>query len=158
MREPWIRFEDEHLLVVAKPSGVNTHRADTYAPDGMYEWVQRQRPHESLSILHRLDKATSGLLVFGRSAAANRSLAVQFAPKGVRSNAILPGPVETPLLMDWLLKDEAAKQLRLARNPSGRFGKPEEIVNMAIYLASDESRWTNGASLVVDGGISVNYF
>jgi NAD(P)-dependent dehydrogenase (short-subunit alcohol dehydrogenase family) len=87
-----------------------------------------------------------------------RSLAVQFGPSGIRTNAICPGPVETPLLMDWLLKDDAAKQLRLARNPTGRFGKPEEIVNMAIYLASDESRWTNGASLVVDGGISINYF
>ena len=87
-----------------------------------------------------------------------RSLAVQFGPMGIRTNAICPGPVETPLLMDWLLKDEAAKQLRLARNPSGRFGRPEEIVQMAVYLASDESRWTNGASLVVDGGISVNYF
>ena len=87
-----------------------------------------------------------------------RSLAVQFGPKGVRTNAICPGPVETPLLMDWLVKDEAAKQLRLARNPTGRFGKPEEIVHMAVYLASDESRWTNGASLVVDGGITVNYF
>ncbi len=87
-----------------------------------------------------------------------RSLAVQFGPQGVRSNAICPGPIETPLLMDWLLKDEAAKQLRLARNPTGRFGKPEEIVNLAVYLASDESRWTNGAAMVVDGGISVNYF
>jgi len=87
-----------------------------------------------------------------------RSLAVQFGPKGVRSNAICPGPIETPLLMDWLLRDEAAKQLRLARNPTGRFGKPEEIVNAAIYLASDESRWTNGAHFVIDGGISVNYF
>ena len=87
-----------------------------------------------------------------------RSLAVQFAPQGVRSNAICPGPVETPLLMDWLVKDEEAKRIRLARNPTGRFGKPEEIVHMAIYLASDESRWTNGAALVVDGGITVNYF
>jgi NAD(P)-dependent dehydrogenase (short-subunit alcohol dehydrogenase family) len=87
-----------------------------------------------------------------------RSLAVQFGPRGIRTNAICPGPVETPLLLDWLVKDEAAKQLRLARNPTGRFGKPEEIVNMAIYLASDESRWTNGASLVIDGGITVNYF
>ncbi len=87
-----------------------------------------------------------------------RSLAVQFGPSGVRTNAICPGPVETPLLMDWLVKDEEAKRIRLARNPSGRFGKPEEIVNMALYLASDESRWTNGATLVVDGGISVNYF
>ena len=87
-----------------------------------------------------------------------RSLAVQFGPKGIRTNAICPGPVETPLLMDWLVKDEEAKRIRLARNPSGRFGKPEEIVHMAVYLASDESRWTNGASLVVDGGITVNYF
>lgn len=87
-----------------------------------------------------------------------RSLAVQFAPKGIRTNAICPGPVETPLLMDWLVKDEEAKRIRLARNPTGRFGKPEEIVHLALYLASDESRWTNGASLVVDGGITVNYF
>lgn len=94
----------------------------------------------------------------GAVLALTRSLAVQFAGKGVRSNSISPGPIETPLLMDWLLKDEAAKQLRLARNPSGRFGKPEEIVNVGIYLASDESRWTNGANFVVDGGITVNYF
>ncbi|HEX5466585.1 MAG TPA: glucose 1-dehydrogenase [Candidatus Limnocylindrales bacterium] len=87
-----------------------------------------------------------------------RSLAVQFGPRGVRTNAICPGPVETPLLMDWLVKDEEAKRIRLARNPTGRFGKPEEVAYAALYLASDESRWTNGASLVVDGGISVNYF
>ena len=87
-----------------------------------------------------------------------RSMADQFGPQGIRTNAICPGPVETPLLMDWLVKDDAAKKLRLARNPTGRFGKPEEIVHMAVYLASDESRWTNGASLVVDGGITVNYF
>jgi NAD(P)-dependent dehydrogenase (short-subunit alcohol dehydrogenase family) len=94
----------------------------------------------------------------GALLALTRSMAVQFGPHGVRTNAICPGPVETPLLMDWLVKDEAAKRIRLARNPTGRFGKPEEIVNMAIYLASDESRWTNGAQLVVDGGITVNYF
>jgi NAD(P)-dependent dehydrogenase (short-subunit alcohol dehydrogenase family) len=94
----------------------------------------------------------------GAVLALTRSLAVQFAPQGVRTNAILPGPVETPLLLDWLLKDEEAKRIRLARNPSGRFGKPEEVVSLAVYLASDESAWTNGASLVIDGGISVNYF
>jgi NAD(P)-dependent dehydrogenase (short-subunit alcohol dehydrogenase family) len=94
----------------------------------------------------------------GAVLALTKSLAVQFAPKGVRANAICPGPVETPLLMDWLVKDEEAKRIRLARNPTGRFGKPEEIVHMAIYLASDESRWTNGAAMVVDGGITVNYF
>ncbi|MDP2350292.1 MAG: glucose 1-dehydrogenase [Chloroflexota bacterium] len=94
----------------------------------------------------------------GAVLALTRSLAVQFAGRGVRSNSISPGPVETPLLMEWLLADEAAKQLRLNRNPSGRFGKPEEIVNVGIYLASDESRWTNGSNFVIDGGISVNYF
>ena len=94
----------------------------------------------------------------GAVLALTRSLAVQFAPKGIRTNAILPGPVETPLLMDWLLNDEAAKKLRLARNPTGRFGKSDEIAALAVYLASDESAWTNGASLVIDGGISVNYF
>jgi NAD(P)-dependent dehydrogenase (short-subunit alcohol dehydrogenase family) len=94
----------------------------------------------------------------GAVLALTKSLAVQFGPKGVRSNAICPGPVETPLLMDWLVKDEEAKRIRLARNPTGRFGKPEEIVYMAMYLASDESRWTNGASMVIDGGITVNYF
>src|SRR3954465_644203 len=94
----------------------------------------------------------------GAVLALTRSLAVQFAPQGVRTNAISPGPIETPLLMDWLVKDEEAKRIRLARNPTGRFGKPEEIVHVAVYLASDESRWTNGANLVIDGGITVNYF
>jgi NAD(P)-dependent dehydrogenase (short-subunit alcohol dehydrogenase family) len=94
----------------------------------------------------------------GAVLALTRSLAVQFAPQGIRTNAILPGPVETPLLMEWLVKDEEAKKIRLARNPSGRFGKPEEVAALAVYLASDESAWTNGASLVIDGGISVNYF
>jgi NAD(P)-dependent dehydrogenase (short-subunit alcohol dehydrogenase family) len=87
-----------------------------------------------------------------------RSLAVQFAPKGVRANSISPGPVETPMLMDWLLKDEEAKRVRLARNPTGRFGRPEEVVDVAVYLASDESRWTNGANFVIDGGVTANYF
>ena len=83
MSEPWVRFEDEHLLAVAKPAGVNTHRADVHAQGGMYEWVQRQRPTESLSVLHRLDKGTSGLLLFGKSHAANRSLTTQFEARTV---------------------------------------------------------------------------
>jgi NAD(P)-dependent dehydrogenase (short-subunit alcohol dehydrogenase family) len=94
----------------------------------------------------------------GAVIALTKSLAVQFGPKAVRSNAICPGPIETPLLTEWLLKDAEAKRVRLARNPTGRFGKPEDIVNAGIYLASDESKWTNGAVFVVDGGITSNYF
>lgn len=87
-----------------------------------------------------------------------KSLAIQFRPEGIRTNAICPGPIETPLMTEWLLKDEAAKQLRLSRQPSGRFGRPEDIVHAAIYLASDESDWTNGAIITIDGGITSNYF
>ena len=94
----------------------------------------------------------------GAVIALTKSLAVQFGPRGVRSNAICPGPIETPLLTEWLLTDEEAKRVRLARNPTGRFGRPEDIVNAGVYLASDESRWTNGAVLVIDGGITSNYF
>ena len=94
----------------------------------------------------------------GAVIALTKSLAVQFGPKGVRSNAICPGPIETPLLTEWLLKDADAKRVRLARNPTGRFGKPEDIVNAGIYLASDDSKWTNGSVLVIDGGITSNYF
>ena len=94
----------------------------------------------------------------GAVIALTKSLAVQFGPRAVRSNAICPGPIETPLLTEWLLKDAEAKRVRLARNPTGRFGKPEDIVNVGIYLASDESKWTNGAVFVIDGGITSNYF
>jgi NAD(P)-dependent dehydrogenase (short-subunit alcohol dehydrogenase family) len=94
----------------------------------------------------------------GAVIALTKSLAVQFASRGVRSNAICPGPIETPLLTEWLLADPEARKVRVARNPTGRFGKPEDIVNVGIFLASDESAWTNGAVLVVDGGITSNYF
>lgn len=94
----------------------------------------------------------------GAVIALTKSLAVQFGPKGIRSNAICPGPIETPLLTAWLLKEPAEKAKRLNRIPMARFGTSEDIVNMALYLASDESRWTNGAAMVVDGGITSNYF
>ncbi|MHB1953432.1 MAG: SDR family NAD(P)-dependent oxidoreductase [Sulfobacillus sp.] len=90
--------------------------------------------------------------------ALTKSLSAQFGPKGVRSNAICPGPIETPLLMEWLLTDPAAKALRLARIPMGRFGKSEDIGHLAIYLASPESSWMTGAELNIDGGITSFYF
>ncbi len=86
-----------------------------------------------------------------------KSLAVQYAKRGIRANAICPGPIETPLLrILWTSEEERNK--RLNRIPLGRFGAPEDIVYMALYLASDESSWTTGAVMVVDGGITSNYF
>jgi NAD(P)-dependent dehydrogenase (short-subunit alcohol dehydrogenase family) len=90
--------------------------------------------------------------------ALTKSLAVQFGPRGIRANAIAPGPIETPLLTSWLLTNPEAKQRRLSRIPMGRFGRPDDIVQMALYLASDESTWVNGSVLVVDGGVTSNYF
>ena len=93
----------------------------------------------------------------GAVVSLTRSLAVQYGPKGVRANALCPGPIETPLLRE-LFKDEAARNRRLSRIPLGRFGRAEDVVFAALYLASDESSWTTGTTFVVDGGISVNYF
>ena len=86
-----------------------------------------------------------------------KSFAVQYGPHGIRCNAICPGPIETPLLR-ILWTSEEARNLRLNRIPLGRFGEARDIVYMALYLASDESSWTTGAWLMVDGGISSNYF
>ncbi|MGB2693968.1 MAG: SDR family oxidoreductase [Dehalococcoidia bacterium] len=93
----------------------------------------------------------------GAVLALTRSLAVQLGPKNVRANAICPGPIETPLLRE-LLRDDEARQRRLSRIPLGRFGRPDDIVNAALFLASDESSWITGTTFVVDGGITVNYF
>src|SRR5207245_1748037 len=94
----------------------------------------------------------------GAVIALTQSLAVQFGPKNIRSNAICPGPILTPLLEKLYASDPAKRQVRLNRIPMGRFGNPEDIVYAAMYLASDESTWVNGLSMVVDGGITVNYF
>jgi NAD(P)-dependent dehydrogenase (short-subunit alcohol dehydrogenase family) len=93
----------------------------------------------------------------GGMIALTKSLAVQYAKKGIRANAICPGPIETPLLRT-LWTSEEARNLRLNRIPLGRFGAPEDIVYLALYLASDESSWTTGAVMVVDGGVTSNYF
>jgi len=86
-----------------------------------------------------------------------KSFAIQYGRYGIRCNAICPGPIETPLLR-YLWTSEEARNLRLNRIPLGRFGEANDIIYMALYLASDESSWTTGAWLVIDGGISSNYF
>ncbi len=93
----------------------------------------------------------------GGMLALTKSFAVQYGRHGIRCNAICPGPIETPLLR-VLWTSEEARDLRLHRIPLGRFGEAKDIVYMALYLASDESSWTTGAWLMVDGGISSNYF
>jgi NAD(P)-dependent dehydrogenase (short-subunit alcohol dehydrogenase family) len=74
----------------------------------------------------------------------------------VRANTICPGPVETPLAMQ-LFQDEAAWQRRRVHLPTGRLGTPEEVAELALFLASDEAAGMTGASVVVDRGLSIAY-
>jgi len=88
--------------------------------------------------------------------AMTREIAVEFARRGIRANALCPGPIETPLIAE-LLADPDRRQRRLVHIPIGRFGRPDEIANAALFLASDESSFMTGAALVVDGGITAAY-
>ena len=93
----------------------------------------------------------------GAVLAMTRELAVQFARQGVRCNALCPGPVETPLLLNIYGSDPAALERRRMHWPTGRLAKPREIVNAALFLASDESSYVNGAIFTVDGGLTAAY-
>jgi NAD(P)-dependent dehydrogenase (short-subunit alcohol dehydrogenase family) len=86
-----------------------------------------------------------------------RELAVQFARQNVRVNALCPGPVETPLLLSIFGDDPAALERRRSHWPTGRLAKPREIVNGALFLASDESSYVTGATFLVDGGLTAAY-
>ncbi len=87
---PCVIFEDEHLLVVHKPAGWNTHAPGPHAGEGIYDWLRHREPRwAALAILHRLDKETSGVLVFGKTPAANRSLTEQFTERRVHKKYLL---------------------------------------------------------------------
>jgi NAD(P)-dependent dehydrogenase (short-subunit alcohol dehydrogenase family) len=86
-----------------------------------------------------------------------RELAVQFARENIRVNALCPGPVETPLLLRIFGDDPAALERRRTHWPTGRLAKPREVVNGALFLASDESSYVNGATFLVDGGLTAAY-
>lgn len=88
-RLPLVCFEDEHLLVVNKPPGLNTHSPSPYAGEGVYEWLRNREPRwASLAIIHRLDKETSGIMVFTKTPEANRSLAAQFEGRRVKKTYV----------------------------------------------------------------------
>jgi NAD(P)-dependent dehydrogenase (short-subunit alcohol dehydrogenase family) len=93
----------------------------------------------------------------GAVIALSRELAVQFARDGIRVNALCPGPVETPLLLRIFGDDPAALERRRVHWPTGRLAKPREVVNGALFLASDESSYVTGATFLVDGGLTAAY-
>jgi NAD(P)-dependent dehydrogenase (short-subunit alcohol dehydrogenase family) len=89
--------------------------------------------------------------------ALSRELAVQFARRAVRVNALCPGPVETPLLLRIFGDDPAAYERRRVHLPMGRLAKPREIANGALFLASDDASYVTGATFLVDGGLTAAY-
>jgi 2-keto-3-deoxy-L-fuconate dehydrogenase len=107
-------------------------------------------------------KGAPNRFVYGASKAAviglTKALAADFVAKGIRSNCICPGTVETPSLYDRMRAQgdiEKAKAAFIARQPMGRMAQPEEIAEMVIYLASDDSAFITGQALVIDGGWSI---
>jgi 2-keto-3-deoxy-L-fuconate dehydrogenase len=103
--------------------------------------------------------AVPNRFVYGASKAAviglTKSVALDFVSKGVRANAICPGTVESPSLQERMRATgdfDAARASFIARQPMGRLGTPEEIANLAVYLASDESSFVTGGTFVIDGG------
>jgi NAD(P)-dependent dehydrogenase (short-subunit alcohol dehydrogenase family) len=87
----------------------------------------------------------------------SRELGVEFADRGVRVNALCPGPVNTPLLKELFSRDPERAAKRLVHIPMGRFGEPEEIAKAALFLAGDDSSFVTASTFLVDGGLSAAY-
>ena len=93
----------------------------------------------------------------GAVLALSRELGVEFARRGVRVNALCPGPINTPLLQELFASDPDKAARRLVHLPMGRFGEPEEIARAAVFLASDDSSYITASTFMVDGGLSGAY-
>ena len=89
--------------------------------------------------------------------ALSRELGIEFARRGVRVNALCPGPVDTPLLRELFAKDPEQAARRLVHVPMGRFARAEEIAQGALFLASDEASYVTASTFLIDGGISSAY-
>ena len=87
----------------------------------------------------------------------SRELGVEFATRGIRVNALCPGPVSTPLLEELFSKDPEKAARRLVHIPMGRFGEPREVAQAALFLATDESSYVTASTFLVDGGLSGAY-
>ena len=96
-------------------------------------------------------------LAKGAVLSLSRELGVEFARRGVRVNALCPGPVSTPLLNELFASDPAKASRRLVHLPMGRFAEAVEIANAALFLASDESSYITASTFLVDGGLSSAY-
>jgi len=93
----------------------------------------------------------------GAVLAMSREMGVEFGDRGVRVNALCPGPINTPLLRELFAKDPEKAKRRLVHLPLGRFGETDEVAKAALFLASDESSYITATQFMVDGGLSGAY-
>jgi 23S rRNA (cytosine1962-C5)-methyltransferase len=143
---PCLIFEDEHLLVVNKPAGLNTHAAAPFAGEGLYEWLRHREPRwSSLAIIHRLDKETSGVIVFGKTTAANQSLTAQFAGRDVTKKYLL-------LTTSALTRRDLTVKSKIVRTgnhyASGALGDPAETRFSQIDQPLVAPRLNQGGSII----------
>jgi len=132
---------------------------------GIPHLLENEAPHRgsvinTASFVATLGAATSQISYTaskGGVLAMSREMGVEFARQGVRVNALSPGPVDTPLLRELFAKDPERAARRLVHVPMGRFGRPEEMANAVVFLASDESSFMTASNFLVDGGLSGAY-
>jgi NAD(P)-dependent dehydrogenase (short-subunit alcohol dehydrogenase family) len=186
VRDMYARARDElgRIDVLMNNAGINP-TDDQSAPDTELEAWQRVQDVNLKSVFlcckygipHLLDagggsviNAASFVAVMGAATsqisytaskggvlALSRELGVELARRGVRVNALCPGPVNTPLLQELFAKDPEKAARRLVHLPMGRFAEPREIANGALFLASDESSYVTAQTFLVDGGLSGAY-
>ena len=159
--------EDDSILVTELPAWERVLRVNTtsvylccrYAIPIMLA-AGRGSVINTASFVAVLGSATSQIAYTaskGGVLAMTRELGVQFARQGVRVNALCPGPVATPLLMDLFAADPERAARRLVHVPMGRFARPEEIAATVAFLASDDASFITASTFLVDGGISAAY-
>ena len=91
----------------------------------------------------------------GAITAMTRTVSVELATENIRVNCVHPGAIETPMVQELLGDDQEGRREMIARHPIGRVGEPEEVATGVLFLASDESSFVTGATLVIDGGNTV---
>jgi NAD(P)-dependent dehydrogenase (short-subunit alcohol dehydrogenase family) len=145
----------------------NWHAVMRTNVDGTWLWaravipaMQAQRAGSIVTVASQLARAggrnnTAYITSKGAILAMTKTMALDYAPDGIRVNALLPGAIETPLLrrsFGRAADPDAARENSRARHPLGRLGRPEEVADAALYLAGDAAAFTTGLELAVDGG------
>lgn len=138
---------------------------NAFAPMLLIRWLVKKKKLNAGGSLVFISSISSKLPfpgngIYGSSKAAlelyTKYCAQEMASKGIRANSIHPGMIETKLIHGGALSEDDLKS-DLQKYPLGRYGKPEEVAWLTAYLLSDASKWTTGSSVIIDGGLSINY-